>query len=317
MTVPSLSPMDRTQVIGLLTGGWVAAGCAAVAELAIADLLAGGPQPVSLLAERSGTLADPLYRVLRALSVVDLLVESADQVFALAPAGHALRTDVAHSLREVVRRGGGPLASPAARLVESLRTGRSAAEPVLGTNEPPPALDDDQVLRGAQRLAEISVDGGVGLVPLLGAAPAVTGTVLVEGHLAETVRRRIEEAGLGERCRVVVGDPSGELPGADLFVLSRSLRHWDDETAGRVLREVRRAVGANGRLAVFERIVPTTPALHPVKLEDLFLLLSGPGRERTEVEFRKLFDAAGFEVTGLVEPPVDPRAECRLEATAR
>jgi hypothetical protein len=58
-------------------------------------------------------------------------------------------------------------------------------------------------------------------------------------------------------------------------------------------------------LLVVERVIP--PGNEPMfgKLMDLTMLVVHGGRERTEVEFRRLFEAAGFWLTRIVPTASD------------
>jgi hypothetical protein len=60
-----------------------------------------------------------------------------------------------------------------------------------------------------------------------------------------------------------------------------------------------------GKLLLVEEVLPgdDTPAM--VKLIDLEMLLMPGGRERTEAEYRALFEAAGFRLTS-VTPTQSP-----------
>ena len=49
-----------------------------------------------------------------------------------------------------------------------------------------------------------------------------------------------------------------------------------------------------------ENIIPPGNAPHPGKLSDIQMMLMLGGRERTEVEYGKLFDETGFRLTGVI-----------------
>jgi hypothetical protein len=68
------------------------------AELGIADLLAAGPKHFEALARETASDAPALYRLLRALASVGVLVQTGNH-FALNPIADCLRTDSTGSLR--------------------------------------------------------------------------------------------------------------------------------------------------------------------------------------------------------------------------
>src|ERR1700675_3079111 len=78
------------------------------------------------------------------------------------------------------------------------------------------------------------------------------------------------------------------------------IHDWDDEKATEILQNVHRAMGKEGRLLVVEGVI--SPGNEPSfgKLLDLTMLVIPGGKERTEEEYRKLFDAGGFHLTRIV-----------------
>ena len=62
----------------------------------------------------------------------------------------------------------------------------------------------------------------------------------------------------------------------------------------------RRAMAPNGKVLVVEMVVPTDRESALSTLLDLNMLVMTGGRERTEADFRRLFDAAGLTLTKIV-----------------
>jgi hypothetical protein len=73
------------------------------AQLGIADLLAGGPQPTTELALRTGTHPPSLYRLLRYLASRGVFAEGADGQFALTTRAEPLRSDSPSSIQVAAR----------------------------------------------------------------------------------------------------------------------------------------------------------------------------------------------------------------------
>jgi len=89
--------------------------------------------------------------------------------------------------------------------------------------------------------------------------------------------------------------------GADAYILKFVIHDWDDDRAVTILKNCHRAMVEDGRLLVVEMVIP--PGNEPFygKLADLnMLVLTGGGRERTEAEYRTLFDIAGFKLTKII-----------------
>jgi hypothetical protein len=93
--------------------------------------------------------------------------------------------------------------------------------------------------------------------------------------------------------------------GADAYLLRHILHNWDDEQAVTILRNIRRAMGDSGRLLVVERVIEPGNAPQFGKLMDLTMLVVHGGAERTEEEFRRLFEAGGFRLTRVVPTAVE------------
>ena len=125
-------------------------------------------------------------------------------------------------------------------------------------------------------------------------------------HVIEMGKRHIEERGLSARCDLVTGDFFESVPqGADAYILKWVLHDWDDEHSTTILKNCRRAMSPNGKLCIIEAVIPAgnQPFLH--KFMDLNMLVMTGGRERTEVEYRALFAAAGFTLTRIAPTPTE------------
>jgi hypothetical protein len=57
---------------------------------------------------------------------------------------------------------------------------------------------------------------------------------------------------------------------------------------------------ANGKILVAEQVIPPGNEPFRGKLLDLNMLVMTGGRERTEAEYRALFEKAGFKLTRIV-----------------
>ena len=66
-----------------------------------------------------------------------------------------------------------------------------------------------------------------------------------------------------------------------------------------ILKNIRRAIGKDGRLLVVEGIVPAGNDSSFTKLLDLNMLVIPGGKERTEEEYRALYEATGFKLTSI------------------
>jgi hypothetical protein len=147
----------------------------------------------------------------------------------------------------------------------------------------------------ARSVVDIGGNHGVLLAALLRAHPRMTGTLFDLPSVLAGAETVLSEMGIAERVRAVAGDFFDEVPaGADLYVMKSVLHNWDDTDALRILTTCRAAMAPEARLLVIERIVPEGNAPADAKLFDINMLVVAGGRERTELEYRRLFGEAGL-----------------------
>src|SRR5262245_33989094 len=131
--VDAPTPEDLRELVRLIGGYRISQAIYVAAELGIADLLKPGAKTVDELAEETESHPDSLYRVLRLLAGVGLVVENAFQRFALTQLGAGLANDVPGSpaalARLVLRRFKW---EPWGHLLDNVRTGQSAFQRVHG-----------------------------------------------------------------------------------------------------------------------------------------------------------------------------------------
>jgi hypothetical protein len=92
----------------------------------------------------------------------------------------------------------------------------------------------------------------------------------------------------------VGGDFFESVPEADLYLLKHILHDWDDEACICVLKNCRRALRPGGRIAVIELLLGEIGEPGTASLYDATMMVLSSGRERSLVEFQRLFEAAGL-----------------------
>src|ERR1700761_6037116 len=90
-TRPPAGIPPHVQLIQMGVAIWQARAVYAAAELGIADLLAEGPRDIEQLARNTGTHAQSLGRLMRALASCGIVEEACDGLFATTGLGDALR----------------------------------------------------------------------------------------------------------------------------------------------------------------------------------------------------------------------------------
>ena len=301
--------------------------------MGIADLLADGPRTAEQLAGAAAIPATSLARLLRALAGEGVFADLGEEGYGQTPLSDCLRSDAPGSLRATGIVMGEVLYPAWNGLAESLQSGRASfadrfgaeffpylnAHSHLGTrfqemmadlnfrtNAAIPTAYDFGSLRHV-----VDVGGGHGslLVAILRAHSGVRGTVFDLPGVADQAKVNLAEAGVANRCEVVGGNFFDGVPaGGDAYVLRWILHDFDDDRAVEILRACRAAMGPDGRLLIVERVVEpgTDPASRANNFQDLQMLILLGGKERTEDEFSRLFDAAGFALRRAIptgEPP--------------
>ena len=321
-TAPPQVPTRRAvgQLEQMLAGVATTHSIYAVAKLGIADLLTDGPRTTEELASLAAVDPPSLYRLLRALASVGVFTEIAPATFALTSIAERLKTDAPDSLRAWAIVTGEITARCWGELMHSLRTGHPAFESVFGTSvfehlEAHPdaaAVFDHHQAQGGLALHAavaasydfsaiqtiIDVGGGNGSLAaaILKRHPGVRAAIFDLPHVIERARAAAHPT-LNSRCDYIGGSFFDSIPpGADAYVLSRVLHDWDDDRAATILTNCRRAMHADARLLVIERVVPHGNKPHESKFMDLNMLIITGGRERTEYEYRALFERSGLRL---------------------
>jgi hypothetical protein len=146
------------------------------------------------------------------------------------------------------------------------------------------------IATGYQRSRALMVAAELGIADLLRAGPrSVEELAAATGTHAATLYRLL-------RALAAVGVFEESESGADAYVLRRILHDWMDEEAIAILESCRKAMGDQARLLVIESVVGPPNADPASKFFDLLMLVSAGGRERTEGEWRSLFERGGFRL---------------------
>jgi hypothetical protein len=317
------TPEAIQHVFQLMTGHIVASSVNVVAQLGIADRLAGGPRSAEDLARDCGVNADALYRVLRALASLGVFEEQSPRTFGLTPAGAALCD--------------GPLRWMAlwiagefnlrvyANAMHSVKTGESAVPATVGAdifdhfaqngalskifNDAMtgfstvviPAVLEVYDFSGIRTLVDVAGGHGGVLTSILQKHPSMKGVLFDLEHVLAGARPKIAAQGLADRCSTASGDFFRAVPaGGDAYIMKHIIHDWYDDKAATILENIRAVLPKHGRVILIESVIPEGNEPGLGKIIDLEMLVMPGGKERTEAEFRALFDRAGFTLTRVV-----------------
>src|SRR6266404_2234144 len=126
MPMPSTRPILR--LLDLIQSHRVTAVIYVAAKLGIAELLRDGPQTLDELAKATGTYKDALGRLLTALSTLGICSLAGQNRSSLTEMGAGLDDDAEHSFKHWAIFEGGMLSKRWNGMLESIMTGKTAAE---------------------------------------------------------------------------------------------------------------------------------------------------------------------------------------------
>jgi SAM-dependent methyltransferase len=316
-----MADFNDAEIWDFFWGPLAARALALAADHRVADALADGPRDVEELARDIGADADALRRILRALASRGVFAEESRGVFRNTKASEALRgpdglADFAHLFGGAWHRAAGELTL----------TGRPSFSEIYGADfwawlavHPAERLAFDRAMarsrewkanlldgvewRGDEVVVDLGGGNGALLAELLRRRTGLRGIVF---DLPDTTREEKDES--GERLEFVQGNFFEEVPSADAYVLSTILHDWDDESAARILRAIHLSASAGARLLVLDAVVPEGNEPHGAKWLDLLMLALFAGRERDELQWRRLLEANGFEPVAISDGLVEARS---------
>ena len=110
------------------------------------------------------------------------------------------------------------------------------------------------------------------------------------------------------RLSFVAGDMFADVPAADTYVVKTVMRDRDDASCVRMLKNCRARRAEGGRILGVDNVLPPMgdTGASGTKLLDMLMMLSLPGKERTEAEWHALYAAAGLRVASIT--PIHPRS---------
>ncbi len=296
----------------------------AAARLELADLLADGPLHVDLLAERTGTHAPSLFRMLRALESTGIFTQVTPRVFANTPASECLRRQAPGSQWGWIRItlcADAPVFDGWRGLMQALQNGEPGFDQLRGQSvwehlktDPQQNTFFNEAMRdlGASMAPAVTISydwsqfpviadigGGIGaqLLSILDEHPSCRGILFDQPQV-------VTEAPEHPRMERVGGDFFAEVPtGADAYLLRWIVHDWADDEAIALLESVTNAAKPGARVLLVESVIPETAEFDMGKWMDVNMLVMASGRERTAAEFGELYDRAGCELEQIIPTP--------------
>jgi SAM-dependent methyltransferase len=320
---PSLPP--HVELIQMGTGSAVAHVVHIAAKLGLADRLADGPRSAAELARPLDLHAPSLHRLMRTMASLGLLTEGEAQRFSLTKLGEALKTAAPGSARAtLLMTGSSWVGSGFANLLHSLQTGLTGFEKAQGMpffdylaqhpedasvfssamvglhGAEPPAVAAAYDFSTFKTVVDVGGASGNMLAAILARYPEPQGLLFDRPHVTVDAEQLLKDNGSG-RVTVEAGDFFRSVPsGGDAYILSHILHDWNDDQCLTILGHCRKAMKPDGRLLIVEMVLPPGDIPHPGKILDMVMLVLIGGQERTEIEYARLLDKAGFRLNRVV-----------------
>jgi len=311
----------QVSLLQLATGYMVSQAVYVAAKLGLADLITARPCRVDELAKEVGADASALRRLLRLLVTCGVFSEDARGGFHQSPVSELLRSGVPGSLRHALIMWNEEQYRAWGHILHSVRTGETAFDHAFGAGlysylaqHPEAAATFDAAMTNlttpvAAAVAQaynfsschtvVDIGGGRGVLvrAILESFPAVRGVLFDLPPVIDNARRHMVSASLCDRCDLVSGSFFETVPaGGEVYLLAQVLHNWDDEHSIAILKSCQRAMPPNARILVIETLLGSPFAAQA----DMHMLAVLGGRERTEDEYRGLFDRGGFRLTRVI-----------------
>jgi len=326
MTNTPITDLDHQELDLLLRGFQVSRMLRLIADLGVADKIpTDGTLTAQELSAACGVQADPLLRVLRALAAFGVFKFTGDGTVAHTPRSRLLRTDTPNNLHHAARFWAGPGSWKAWGMLDVAMTGDVPHEAAWKTGRfaylrehPDEARAFDLAMANspenrhaavaaaydfsaADLIADIGGGNGAMLRHILARFPKPRGLVFDRQDVIDAI---IPDDLMQGRIVATGGSFFDQAPsGPDIYMLIRVLHDWPDEDCVRILRTCRAAMGEHSLLLLGEEILEPDPARGRATgylIDVQMMVMYGHARERSEAEFRGLFDQAGFSLRRVI-----------------
>ncbi len=291
-------------------------------KLNISDILADGPKSSDEIALITETNSDSIYRVMRALSSFGIYKENPDKYFKITEKGELLKKDSPSSVRiNVVMRMDEYNWKPWGELLNSVKTGENAFENIFGMNlfeyltkNPESSKTfskamgtftqkiiklvlDNYDFSSYNLIADIGGSNGDLLRQILLKYSHISGLLFDLPIVIENVNPDIFEPSISNRLKLVSGSFFDSIPtSCDLYIFKKIIHDWDDEHSIKILTNCYNAAKKGSKILIIENVIDPQNKNSATIINDIHMLVQTiGGRERTQDEYYKLLQEAGFE----------------------
>ena len=313
-TPPNMAVFEKSQ------GFWLAKALGVSCELNLAEIIGNREMNVEEIARQAGADPKALYRLMRALAGECVFKETKPGLFKNTKLSYALQEAPGNPKHMILHQMNELNWMLVSELKDSVITGKNSAHKVFGTdifthleNSPEKnelynkamtatigllidAVTSAYSFKGIDTLADIGGGEGTFLFKLMQKTPGIKGILFDLPHVVETAGNIAKEYGVADRVEIIPGSFfDKDIPKADAYLMKNILHIFDDETCGLLLQRINKVMVPEGKILILETVIKSDNKPSFGKMFDLEMLLGTKnGKERTEEEFRQLFEKAGF-----------------------
>lgn len=144
-------------------------------------------------------------------------------------------------------------------------------------------------------ICDVGGGQGVLLKAILNKTPAANGIL----YDMENVVKVNVVGDLEDRVQIVTGSFFDSVPPADCMVLKTIIHDWNDENSLQILSNCRKSLNKDGKIILVEQVVEE-PFTLTALFYDLHMQVMLGGAERTEQEYKSLFEASGLKTDQII-----------------
>jgi hypothetical protein len=313
---------------------WQSRALYVATELGVADTIADSEMGSDEIAEKLDLHADYLYRLMRMLTSIGVFEECGERCFCNNELSHCLRCDYPQSVRDLVLLHNSPEMSRPwfEELGPALRSGevpfaRCHGEELFDYLDHYPkfdtlftaAMESVEALTGTgylkdfdwsrfDRLIDVGGSNGSKALAILKNHPQMTALVFDRPQVIENAAvswRDKVDSDLLHRVTFSGGDMLEAIPAArserDIYLFIAIFHGMADTQAEKILYNLRTACGQHcPTIAIIDCVAEAQHVDPTVASIDMQMLIATRGRERTEAEWRSLFERGGFALQEVV-----------------
>ncbi|MFS7931248.1 putative O-methyltransferase domain, plant methyltransferase dimerization [Helianthus anomalus] len=154
--------------------------------------------------------------------------------------------------------------------------------------------DCQEIFEGVESLVDVGGGTGLNTKILLEAFPHMTCTVFDLPHVVADMSETMN-------LKYVGGDMFSTIPSADAIFFKNVLHNWSDDDVLKILKRSREAIrfaGDKGKVIIIDMVLDEKQDRREITetkmVFDVLMMVLVTGKERTKVEWEKLFVEAGF-----------------------